>query len=36
MKNFRELLGGGYEMDTHFRMTPFERNIPVIMALIGI
>lgn len=34
--NFEELLAGAYEMDLHFRETPFERNIPVIMALLGI
>lgn len=34
--NFRQLLDGAYEVDRHFRHTPFEHNIPVIMALIGI
>ncbi len=34
--NFTELLKGGFEMDEHFRNTPFEKNIPVILALIGI
>ncbi len=34
--NFDELLTGACEMDTHFRETPFERNIPVLMALLGI
>lgn len=34
--NFEELLKGAFEMDCHFRETPFERNIPVILALIGI
>ncbi len=34
--NFSELLQGAYEMDMHFRTEPFERNIPVILALIGI
>lgn len=34
--NFEELLAGAYEMDLHFRETPFERNIPVIMALLGV
>jgi glucose-6-phosphate isomerase len=33
---FEELLEGAYEMDQHFRQAPFERNIPVILALIGI
>ncbi len=35
-KNFRSLLDGAYEADEHFRNTPFEENIPVIMALLGI
>ncbi|HTZ18790.1 MAG TPA: glucose-6-phosphate isomerase [Dissulfurispiraceae bacterium] len=34
--NFIELLQGAYEMDLHFRAEPFDRNIPVILALIGI
>jgi glucose-6-phosphate isomerase len=35
-ENFTELLQGAFEMDNHFRATPFEENIPVILALIGI
>lgn len=35
-QNYAELLQGAFEMDSHFRETPFERNIPVILALIGI
>lgn len=35
-KNFEQLLKGGHSSDMHFRDTDFERNIPVIMALIGI
>jgi glucose-6-phosphate isomerase len=35
-KNFSSLLEGAYEMDRHFRETPFEKNIPVVLALIGI
>ncbi|WP_104749990.1 glucose-6-phosphate isomerase [Helicobacter cynogastricus] len=35
-ENFQELLGGAYEMDMHFRNTPFEHNMPVILALLGI
>ena len=35
-ENYTELLQGAFEMDSHFRDTPFERNIPVILALIGI
>jgi glucose-6-phosphate isomerase len=34
--NFDELLRGAYNADKHFRDTPFEKNIPVIMALVGI
>ncbi len=34
--NFEKLLKGAYEMDVHFRTQPFEKNIPVILALIGI
>jgi glucose-6-phosphate isomerase len=33
---FREMLAGSYAMDTHFRTTPFERNVPVLLALIGL
>jgi len=35
-ENFEELLQGAFEMDSHFRETPFERNIPVVLALMGI
>jgi glucose-6-phosphate isomerase len=34
--NFHAMLGGFHEMDEHFRLTPFERNLPVLMGLIGI
>jgi len=34
--NFTALLEGAHAMDRHFRETPFERNIPVILALIGV
>jgi len=34
--NFRAMLAGSHEMDEHFRTAPFERNIPVLMALLGI
>lgn len=33
---FEELLKGAHDVDNHFRNTPFENNIPVLMALIGI
>lgn len=36
MDNFEELLQGAYEADLHFRHTPLDKNIPVIMALLGI
>ncbi|MBL0714111.1 MAG: glucose-6-phosphate isomerase [Desulfosarcina sp.] len=35
-ERFVELLEGAHEMDRHFRETPLDRNIPVILALIGI
>ena len=34
--NFVQLLEGGHAMDDHFREAPFEKNIPVILAMIGI
>jgi glucose-6-phosphate isomerase len=34
--NFVELLEGAFAMDKHFRETSFEKNIPIILALIGI
>jgi glucose-6-phosphate isomerase len=34
--NFRAMLSGFHEMDEHFRRTPFERNLPVLMALMGV
>ena len=36
MDNFEALLTGAHEMDIHFKTAPLEKNIPVIMALIGI
>ncbi|UCF55980.1 MAG: glucose-6-phosphate isomerase, partial [Deltaproteobacteria bacterium] len=35
-ERFTELLQGAFEMDRHFREAPFEENIPVILALIGV
>lgn len=35
-KNFRELLAGAEAADEHFRDTPFEKNIPVLMAMLGV
>lgn len=34
--NFVELLTGGFEMDEHFRTAPLEKNIPVILAVLGV
>jgi len=34
--NFRAMLGGFHEMDEHFRTAPFEKNLPVLMALLSI
>ena len=33
---FREFLTGGHVMDQHFNTAPFDRNLPVLMALLGI
>jgi glucose-6-phosphate isomerase len=33
---FRELLAGLHEMDVHFRTTPPERNLPVLMGLLSV
>lgn len=33
---FSELLAGAHAMDKHFRKTPLEKNIPVILGLLGI
>src|SRR5690606_12187203 len=34
--NFEELLQGAHEADEHFKSSPFEENIPVIIGLLGI
>jgi glucose-6-phosphate isomerase len=36
MERFEELLDGAHLVDEHFRTTPFEKNLPVVMALLGI
>src|SRR5215203_7312471 len=33
---FREMLAGSHAMDEHFRTTPFERNLPVLMGLLAV
>ena len=35
-ERFFEMLEGFHAMDEHFRTAPFERNLPVIMALLGV
>ena len=35
-ENFKELLAGAHAMDNHFKHEPFEKNIPVILGLLGI
>ena len=35
-EQFREMLAGFHAMDTHFRTAPFDRNLPVLLGLIGI
>lgn len=34
--HFRALLEGCHQMDEHFRSAPFERNLPVLMGLLGV
>jgi len=34
--NFRSMLDGFHQMDEHFRETPFERNLPVLMGLLTV
>ncbi|HEV3437869.1 MAG TPA: glucose-6-phosphate isomerase [Gemmata sp.] len=34
--NFRRLLTGFHEMDVHFRTAPFEKNLPVLLGLLGV
>jgi glucose-6-phosphate isomerase len=34
--NFRSMLSGFYQMDEHFRTTPFERNLPVLLGLLTV
>ncbi len=36
MENFEALLAGAHAVDEHFRTAPFEKNIPVLMAALGI
>jgi glucose-6-phosphate isomerase len=36
MENFERLLAGGHAMDEHFRTAPLEKNMPVILGLLGV
>ena len=36
MDHFEAMLAGGHAMDEHFRNTPVEKNLPVILGLLGI
>jgi len=35
-ENFRAMLDGFHQIDEHFRTTPFERNLPVLMGLLSL
>jgi glucose-6-phosphate isomerase len=35
-ENFLAILDGFYQMDEHFRTAPFERNLPVLLGLMGL
>jgi len=35
-EQFREMLSGFHAMDEHFRTTPFEQNLPVLMGLLAV
>jgi glucose-6-phosphate isomerase len=35
-ENFRAMLDGFHQMDEHFRTAPFEKNLPVLMGLLGL
>jgi glucose-6-phosphate isomerase len=35
-ENFHAMLAGFHEMDEHFRTAPFEKNLPVLMALLSV
>ena len=35
-EHFRAMLAGFHAMDLHFRTAPFERNLPVLMGLLGV
>jgi glucose-6-phosphate isomerase len=33
---FEEMLAGGHAMDEHFRVAPMERNVPVVLGMLGV
>jgi glucose-6-phosphate isomerase len=35
-ERFREMLAGFHELDEHFRTAPFDKNLPVLLGLLGI
>jgi glucose-6-phosphate isomerase len=35
-ERFAEFLAGAHDMDAHFRSAPLERNMPVLLALLGV
>ncbi len=35
-ENFQAMLNGFHQMDEHFRTAPFEKNLPVLLGLLGI
>ena len=35
-ENFRAMLSGFHQMDEHFRTAPFDRNLPVLLGLLGV
>ena len=35
-ENFKDFLEGAYEMDQHFKNTPLDKNMPVLLGLIGV
>ena len=36
MDHFTDLLTGAHEVDEHFRTTPLEKNLPVILGMVGV
>lgn len=36
VQGFKQLLAGAHAIDEHFQQAPFEKNIPVLMALLGV